>query len=83
LPPAVAAARWNAVMPLSLQVMAALGLLAGLLGLPLLVTPAFGRRLLRMEDTPQAAYVLRIAGAMLASLGLILIVFAFAYAAAA
>jgi hypothetical protein len=70
-------------MTLSLQIMAGLGLLTGLLGVPLLVTPALARRRLGLGNTPQAVYVLRIAGAMLASLGLILIVFALAYAGAA
>jgi hypothetical protein len=69
-------------MPLSLQIMAALGVLAALLGAPALLAPAFARRVLRLGDTPQAVYVLRIVGTMLAALGLILIVFALAYAGA-
>ncbi|WP_294392352.1 hypothetical protein [uncultured Sphingomonas sp.] len=66
-------------MPLSLRIMAALGVVIGLAGLPVLLAPARVRRLLGLAPTPQLAYVLRITGAMLASLGLILIVFAIAF----
>jgi hypothetical protein len=68
---------------LSLQIMALLGLAAGLVGLPVLAAPARVRRLLGWRDTPPLAVVMRIVGAMLASLGLILIVFALVFARAA
>ena len=63
-------------MPLSLQIMGLLGLLAGTLGLPLLLRPDGARRALGLKDSAQMAYILRIGGTMLAALGLILIVFA-------
>jgi len=63
-------------MPLSLQIMGLLGLLAAPLGLLLLVRPDGARALLGLKDSPQMAYILRIGGTMLAALGLILIVFA-------
>ena len=66
-------------MPLGLKIMALLGVLAGLLGLPVLLRPAATRGLLGLQNSPQMAYILRITGTMLAALGLILIVFAFAF----
>jgi hypothetical protein len=63
-------------MPLSLQVMALLGVVAAILGLPVLARPDATRRALGLKNTPQMAYILRITGTMLAALGLILIVFA-------
>ena len=63
-------------MTLSLLVMVALGVLASLLGLPMLVDPAGVRRRLGLRNTPQMTYILRIVGTMFASLGLILFVFA-------
>ena len=65
-----------APMPLSLQIMGLLGLLAAALGVPLLVRPDRTRSLLGLKESPQIAYILRIGGTMLAALGLILIVFA-------
>jgi hypothetical protein len=70
-------------MSLSLIVMALIGLASGLLGLPLLLTPAAVRRGFGWRDTPHLAVVMRIVGAMLASLCLILIVFAVTYARSA
>jgi hypothetical protein len=69
-------------MTLSLQIMAGLGVLAGAVGLPILLAPRFVRALFGWRPTPQLPVILRIVGAMLASLGLILLVFAFAYAGA-
>jgi len=63
-------------VPLSLQIMGLLGLLAAALGLPLLLRPDGARRLLGLKDSAQMVYILRIGGTMLAALGLILIVFA-------
>lgn len=70
-------------MPLALRIMSLLGILAGAIGLPALLYPATVRATFGLRDTPQIAYVLRIVGAMLASLGLILLVFAGSYWAAA
>jgi hypothetical protein len=69
-------------MTLSLQIMAGLGVLAGAVGLPILLAPRLVRALFGWRPTPQLPVILRIVGAMLASLGLILLVFAFAYAGA-
>lgn len=66
-------------MPLSLRIMAGLGVLSGLLGLAILFAPATMRRLAALRDTPQMVYVQRIVGTMLAALGLILIVFSTAF----
>lgn len=66
-------------MPLDLQIMALLGLAAGALGLPVLVRPGAARRLLGLKDSGQMTYILRIAGTMLAALGLILVVFAITF----
>ena len=66
-------------MPLSLQIMGGLGLLAAALGLPVLLRPAATRAVLGLKDSPQMVYILRIVGTMLAALGLILIVFSTAY----
>ncbi len=66
-------------MTLSLLVMVALGLLAGIVGLPMLTNPAATRRRWGLTDTPQMTYILRITGTMLAALGLILFVFAATY----
>lgn len=66
-------------MPLGLQVMALLGLAMGALGLPVLLRPDAVRRTLGLRATPQMVYILRIAGTMLAALGLILIVFALTF----
>jgi len=66
-------------MPLSLRIMAILGLLFGLLGLTLLLRPAATRALLGLENSPQMVYILRIVGTMLAALGLVLIVFALTF----
>ena len=63
-------------MTLSLIVMVALGALAGYLGLPMLAQPAAFRRRWGLKESPQMTYILRIVGAMFASLGLILLVFA-------
>lgn len=68
-----------AAMPLGLRVMAALGLVIGLVGLPLLLRPEASRARLGLQDTPQMAYILRIVGTMLAALGLILGMFATVY----
>ncbi len=59
--------------------MSLLGILAATAGVPLLVTPATVRATFGLRSTPEIAYVLRIVGAMLATLGLILFAFAFAY----
>ncbi len=66
-------------MPLSLQIMGGLGLLAAVLGLPTLLRPAATRGLLGLKNSPQMVYILRMAGTMLTALGLILIVFATVY----
>jgi hypothetical protein len=66
-------------MPLNLQIMALLGLVAGAIGLPVLVRPDAARRLLGLKDSGQMTYILRIAGTMLTALGLILLVFAFTF----
>lgn len=66
-------------MPLDLQIMALLGMIAGVIGLPTLIRPAAARRLLGLKDSGQMTYILRIAGTMLTALGLILIVFAFTF----
>ena len=68
-----------APMPLSLQIMGLLGLLAAALGLPLLLRPDGARSLLGLKNSAQMAYILRIGGTMLAALGLILIVFAITF----
>jgi uncharacterized protein YjeT (DUF2065 family) len=52
--------------------MAGVAGIAGALGLALLVAPAAGRRLLRVPDSAPATYAIRIAGMMLAALGLFL-----------
>ena len=66
-------------MTISLAVMVALGALALCLGLPMLAQPAAFRRRWRLAETAQLTYILRITGAMFASLGLILLVFAATY----
>lgn len=66
-------------MPLSLKVMALLGVLFGLLGLPTLLRPAALRGWLGLKNTPQMAYILRIVGTMLVAMGLILLVFSTVY----
>ena len=66
-------------MPLSLQIMGGLGLLAAAMGLPTLLRPAAVRAALGLKDSPQMVYILRMVGTMLAALGLILIVFATVY----
>jgi len=66
-------------MPLDLQVMALLGLLAGALGLPVLIRPDAARRLLGLKESGQVTYILRIGGTMLTALGLILLVFALTF----
>ena len=66
-------------MPLNLQIMALLGLVAGALGLPVLIRPGAARRLLGLEDSGQMTYILRITGTMLTALGLILVVFAITF----
>jgi uncharacterized protein YjeT (DUF2065 family) len=63
---------------LSFAIMTTLGLVTGTMGMPMLLAPALARRLLRLPDQQQSAYILRIVGTMLAALGAILIVFAFA-----
>ena len=72
------ASRARAV-PLDLQLMALLGLLAGALGLPVLIRPDAARRLLGLKDSGQITYILRIGGTMLTALGLILLVFALTF----
>lgn len=66
-------------MPLSLRIMEWLGLLFLVAGLPGLIVPGFVRATFSLQATPHMAYVLRIVGVMLASLGLVLIVFARSY----
>ena len=66
-------------MPLALRIMAALGVLAGMIGLPMLLRPAEMRRAFGWRATPQLVYILRIVGTMFAAMGLILLTFAFAY----
>ena len=63
-------------MPLNLQIMGLLGLIAGALGLAVLARPDKVRLALGLKSTPQMTYILRITGTMLAALGLILVVFA-------
>lgn len=69
-------------MPLWLRVMSLLGVAVAIAGLPLLLAPGFVRTTFGLRATPQMAYVLRIAGTMVSSLGLILLVFAWVYQAA-
>jgi uncharacterized protein YjeT (DUF2065 family) len=66
-------------VPLSLQIMGGLGLLAALLGLPALLRPAAVRTALGLKNSPQMVYILRMVGTMLAALGLILLVFSTVY----
>ena len=66
-------------MPLALRIMAALGVLAGMIGLPMLLRPGEVRRTFGWRETPQLVYILRIVGTMFAAMGLILLTFAFAY----
>ena len=66
-------------MPLSLRIMALIGLVIGAAGLPVLLRPAATRALLGLKNTPQMVYILRIVGTMLATLGLVLIVFAITF----
>ena len=63
-------------MPWSLRIMELLGVALLVAGGPVLVAPAFVRRTLGLPPTAQLAYVLRIVGTVVASLGLVLIVFA-------
>ena len=69
-------------MPPWLRVMSLLGVAVAVAGLPLLLAPGFVRATFGLRPTPQMVYVLRIVGTMLASLGLILLVFAWTYQAA-
>ena len=69
-------------MPLALRIMDLLGVALLVVGLPLLLAPGFVRSSFRLRATPQMAYVLRICGTMIASLGLVLMVFARSYWAA-
>ena len=66
-------------MPLSLRIMALIGLFFGIAGLPVLLRPAATRNVLGLKNTPQMVYILRIVGTMLATLGLVLIVFAITF----
>jgi hypothetical protein len=70
------------LMPISLWVMLLLGLAAGATGLPVLLRGPAVRRRLGLRDAPETIYLLRIVGAMLSALGLILITFALVYATA-
>jgi len=63
-------------MPLSLRIMEWLGVLFLVAGMTALFAPGFVRATFALRSTPQMVYVLRIVGVMLASLGLVLIVFA-------
>lgn len=67
------------MMPLALRIMSLLGVAAVVAGLPVLLAPAWVRATFGLRATPQGAYILRIVGTMLASLGLILLVFAAVY----
>jgi len=66
-------------MPLDLQIMALLGMIAGAIGLPVLSRPDATRRRLGLKDSGQMTYILRITGTMLTALGLILVVFAITF----
>lgn len=66
-------------IPLALLIMDGLALLSALVGLPVLIDPAGVRRRMAWRDTPQLTYILRITGAMLSALALILLVFSTAY----
>jgi hypothetical protein len=66
-------------MPLSLRIMEWLGLLFLVAGAPMLFAPGFVRATFSLRASPQMVYVLRIVGVMVASLGLVLIVFARSY----
>jgi hypothetical protein len=66
-------------VPLGLQVMALLGAVVGITGLPVLLRPDSVRRALGLRATPQMVYILRIVGTMLTALGLILLVLAFTF----
>ena len=59
-------------MTRSLALMAGLAGAAGALGLTTLVRPSLTRAALRLPDAEATAYALRIAGMMLAALGLFL-----------
>jgi hypothetical protein len=72
----------SVTIPLSLWVMLLLGLLAGAIGLPVLIRGEATRRRLGLRDTAETVYLLRIVGAMFSALGLILITFALVYATA-
>jgi hypothetical protein len=66
-------------MPLSLRIMALLGLFIGAIGLPVLLRPQATRALLGLKNSPQMTYILRIVGTMLTALGLVLLVFAITF----
>lgn len=59
-------------MTRSLALMAGLAGAAGALGLATLLRPSLARAALRLPDTEPTGYALRIAGMMLAALGLFL-----------
>lgn len=63
-------------MTRSLALMAGLAGAAGALGLTTLLRPSLARAALRLPDTEATGYALRIAGMMLAALGLFLSGFA-------
>ena len=63
-------------------IMDGVGLAAGAAGWQLLVHPARTRRRLALTPGDGATYMLRLAGAMLLALGLILLCFSIAYAVA-
>ncbi|WP_116090272.1 hypothetical protein [Sphingomonas crusticola] len=66
-------------MPTSLRIMAILGALIGVIGLPVLLRPHATRVTLGLKKSPQMVYILRIVGTMLTALGLVLIVFAITF----
>ena len=66
-------------MPLALRIMSLLGVAIAGAGAPVLLRPEWVRATFGLRASPQMTYILRIVGTMLASLGLILIVFAGVY----
>ena len=59
-------------MTRALAIQAGIGSLIGAVGLALLARPAIGRRLLGLADGYEARYAIRLAGLMLAMLGLMI-----------
>lgn len=63
-------------MTRALAIMAGIGAASGAAGVATLVRPSLARRVIRLPDAEPTTYALRIAGMMLAALGLFLTGFA-------